>query len=187
MLGFISCQSEAKASAPSIPRDPAVDAFFTLCENGSPEEILAAVNGGASLAWRDKDGYTPFMRAVGKNTDLAVTALFLNLGASIDERTPWGLNVLSCAAASNTNPDVIRLLLKNGAKVNETSDDGSSSALGLAAMINKNPDVIMILLQAGANGKIKNSMGNTPYQAALKYNESLKGTPALEALREAQF
>ena len=96
-----------------------------------------------------------------------------------------GATPLLWAAYSNPNSEVIATLLKAGADIKAQDRAGGKNALIWAVKGgNPNLDAITMLLKAGADAKVKDKAGYTAYEYA-KYNEKLKGTDALEQLREA--
>ena len=159
--------------------------IFTLAKSGTPEQIQAAINAGAKLDDRDKNGTTPLMYAALNNKNPDVITTLLRAGAKIDDKNNVGWTPLIWAAEFNKNPDVITTLLRAGAKIDERDILGNT-ALIYAAWLNENPDVVMTLLNAGADPTIKSKEGKTALDYA-QSNAKLKGTPALEALRSATY
>jgi len=98
--------------------------FFRLAENGTPQQVQAAINKGADVKARDNDGWTALMDAAAKNPDSAVIGTLLKAGSEIEARDEHGWTALADAAASNRNPAVIRTLLRAGAKIDAQDAHG---------------------------------------------------------------
>lgn len=159
--------------------------IFTLAVIGTPEQIQAAINAGAKLDDRDKDGMTPLMRAAAGNQNPDVITTLLRAGAKLDDRDKNGTTPLMWAAIANQNPDMITTLLRAGAKLDDRNIV-DWTPLMCAAIFNENPDIITTLLKAGADPTIKSKEGKTALDYA-QSNAKLKGTPAFEALRSATY
>ncbi|GHV42882.1 hypothetical protein FACS1894187_25300 [Synergistales bacterium] len=145
--------------------------FIELCKNGTPQQVEAAIKGGADVNARDDDSYTPLMYAVD-NPNPKVIALLLNAGADVNAEQEWGhwpLKVLTIAAM-NPNSEVIALLLKSNANINIKSV--YNEALSYAAAY-EDPEVIALLLKRGADVNAKgDENGWTPLICAARYDNT---------------
>ena len=111
---------------------PVAQDIFALAKSGTPEQIQAAINAGAKLDDRDKDGWTPLMWAAGFNGNPEVITALLNAGARLDDRDNFGMTPLMNAAAGNQNPDVITTLLRAGAKIDDRNIIGWTPLMNAA-------------------------------------------------------
>jgi len=145
--------------------------IFTLAKSGTPEQIQAAINAGAKVNDRDKDGWTPLMFAAQSNENPDVITTLLNAGAKVDDRDKYGRTPLMRAAALNKNPEVIKVLLDAGAKLDDRDEDGKAPLMW-AAWFNENPDVITTLLNAGAKLEDRDNTGMTPLMCAAECNKN---------------
>ena len=108
----------------------------------------------------------------------------LNVGADVRARKEDGGIPLHYAAPATRAPANIQALLNAGADVTaQTMAD--VTPLHLAAMFSK-PAQIQALLTAGVDAKANGRDGNTPWDYA-QVNETLKGTEAYWALKDARF
>jgi len=122
-----------------------------LCANGTPEEIQAAIDGGADVKAKNADGDTALMMAARYNENPKAVSVLLKAGADVNaqfaEYTP-----LMYAAGYNKNPKVVSVLIEAGADVNAMGYEGST-VLSVAES-NENeeaiPEIVSILKKAGA-------------------------------------
>lgn len=134
--------------------------FFNLVKTGTPEQVKAALNAGAWLDDRDKNGMTPLMYAARYNTNPNVIIILLNTGAKLDDRDMDRWTPLMYAAEFNENPDVIMALLNAGADT-KLKDRHDHTALYYAQV---NPEL----------------MGTSAYEA-LKKATLASDTPTVQA------
>ena len=144
--------------------------FFDVCRAGTSEQIIKAVEAGASVDDRDDENFTPLMSAAISNTPEAVNTLIL-AGANVNTSDITGLTALMYAAGNNQNPLVCNALLSAGANVNDR-DDAGYTALMYAAMNNRNPKVTDLLIRAGSSVTAKNNNGETAIIIAVKYSNA---------------
>ncbi len=157
--------------------------YFQLVENGTPQDVQAAIDKGLDVNAVDKEGHTLLMHAVNNQNPLVITTL-LKAGADINAKdTTFGGTALVWASGWNQNPEVVTVLLAAGADINARDNYGRTPLMA-AAKDNRNPEVITTLLKAGADGKVKNNAGKTAFDFA-QSNWKLKGTDALKQLEEA--
>lgn len=100
--------------------------LFDAIDNELAEEIIElALNQGADINFKDKDGDTPLLYATQSRKDLAAK-LLINRGANINEVNDLGLNALMYATNSDSY-DLVLLLLSKGANVNFKDKNGNTA------------------------------------------------------------
>ena len=97
--------------------------FLKLCEDGTAQEVCAALDAGANVNAKDKDGITALMVAAEVNSNPEVINVLLKAGADVNEKDEYGGTALMSAAYGN-NLKAIDVLLKAGADVNVKDKDG---------------------------------------------------------------
>ena len=107
-------------------------------------QIDKLVKAGADVNRRDKDGKTPLMLAVQKETNADVIEALIRNGADVNARDNYGWTPLMLAAQQNRNPEITKLLLDAGADANIHNLVGWTPAF-VAKLDNKNPDVYALL------------------------------------------
>jgi formylglycine-generating enzyme required for sulfatase activity/ankyrin repeat protein len=147
--------------------------IFELAKIGTQQSVQAAINQGADVNVRDKDGLTPLMYAARQNPNHEVTAALLRAGAEINAGDLYGRSALMYAARWNPNPEVISALLKAGADFEAPDLFLGQTGLMSAAQFNPNPEVITALLKVGANVKARDYGGDS----ALVYAALSKNAP----------
>ncbi len=99
--------------------------FFKLCMDGSPEEVEAAIGGGADVNARDQYGFTALMLAAWFNDDQQVVSLLLRNGADVHAKSDkGGSTALMRSAAGNVHPEITFVLLMAGADERFIRRDG---------------------------------------------------------------
>jgi ankyrin repeat protein len=139
--------------------------FLDLCAHGSAAQVREALDAGAKLDARDKQGATALIYAASSNRR-EVTALLLDRGANIEARDDFGITALGHTVQSGPENiplllETISLLLKRGANVNARSNTGLTPLM-LAANGGPSPQVIGLLLAAGAEVNAADNDGFTP-------------------------
>jgi ankyrin repeat protein len=134
-----------------------INNFTYLCgaQSGSPQQVKAAIDGGADVKAKGGEGWTALMSAAAFNNHpevVEVISILLKAGADIEAR-------------------------EGGRGMERT-------VLMLAAEKTRNPNVISALLKAGANAKAQDARGNTVLAYA-NFNRALQGTAALAELQKA--
>ena len=71
-----------------------VQNFFILAMRGTPTQVLHALQGGADVNGRNKDGLTPLECAAGFNTDPEVVRVLVRAGADVLVRSNEGETAL---------------------------------------------------------------------------------------------
>ncbi len=118
--------------------------FFRLLDNGTPQQVQAAINKGADVNAQNGDGWTPLIEAACYNPRPEVIADLLRAGADVNAWDSLSMTALSWAATCNTNPSVVTVLLEAGADL-ESRDIGGDTPLMFAARYNQNPRVVSVL------------------------------------------
>ena len=115
-----------------------------------------------SLEWRDGDGWSPLLVAVGAGTRGVVETL-CSYGADVESEEAHGLKPLHLAAAAGS-ADVLRALLAAGADANSAPRRGSvrgETALHIAAS-RCDASAVAALLSAGGDARARAKDGATP-------------------------
>ncbi|GHS94676.1 hypothetical protein FACS1894139_08850 [Planctomycetales bacterium] len=143
-----------------------IEKFSELVKTGSPAEITNAINAGANVNAKEKDGGTPLYRAAGNNKNPEVIDVLVKAGASANAKADNGDTPLHFAAEHNSNPEIIITLIQAGAEVN-AKNNIDSTPLHYAARHNQDSAVIAVLIKAGADVNAKDDNGKTPIEIAL--------------------
>jgi ankyrin repeat protein len=151
---------------------------FALLPQANPEALKILLDAGASVDFKDPDGYT-LMHGICNIPDLTTDRASMTIealikaGADINAETRDGQTPLHYAAADDTDPGMLTILIKAGAEVNAKAENDGRTPLHVAAKYNENPEVVATLIKAGAevNAKAEND-GRTPLHVAAKYNEN---------------
>jgi ankyrin repeat protein len=150
--------------------------FFELVKTGTPQDVQAAIQNGASVHARmsgvpQEQGKTPLSYAAQYNPDPEVITVLLKAGAGVKEMDTLQETPLMLAAKYNQNPEVIAILLKGGANAKARNIVGWTPLME-AASRNQNPEVINALLKAGADIKAKGEHGWTSLEYAAAGNHN---------------
>jgi hypothetical protein len=98
--------------------------FFELVRTGTPQDVQAAIKGGADINARDVDGMTALMYAAQYNSNSEVISVLLKAGADVKTKAEHSETVLMAAAMNNENPEVVMMLLKAGADAKAKDNNG---------------------------------------------------------------
>ena len=172
--------------------------FLELCSSGSIPRIEIAIENGANVNAKDKDGVTALMRAARDNFHPVVLHALLGAGADVDARDKDGKRAVDHAQENRRLRDVfskmrlevasgehgdllracysgtaedVRAALEAGADVDIATSNGMT-ALMWAAYANPHPEVIRVLLEAGANVNARHNTGGTALMRAAYYNNN---------------
>jgi len=105
--------------------------------------------------------------------DVATLNTLLSLETWVDFYTKDGQSALM-KAAQGGNKAATEVLLKAGADVNLQDSNGNSSLHHLARILNEtSKDTLDLLVQSGANLELKNSLGETALDVAVKSSNSV--------------
>jgi len=118
--------------------------FLRLCGKGTLEEIGAALNEGANVNARDKNGWTALMHAAYYNPHDGTIGLLLDAGCDVNAAVNNGVTPLM-RSFSNSNQEAPVLLLKAGADINARQWYGKSPLM-FAAEGKTNLKTVSLLL-----------------------------------------
>ena len=160
-----------------IPSFISAESIFDVAKSGTPAQVRNALESGAKVESRDKDGETPLTYAAVSNQDPEVISILIKAGAAVDEQDNDGNTPLMGAARNNGNPEIASALLKAGAAVEGRNKSGKT-ALMYAAEHNLNSSVMSVLLEAGAkiNDKDANGVNALIYAAENSPNPDIMST-----------
>ncbi|MDR2192691.1 MAG: ankyrin repeat domain-containing protein [Endomicrobium sp.] len=139
------------------------------------EIIDILVNGGANIEERDKNGYTPLMIAIRKNSShpeiaLALIKLKANVNAqyekSYDDEDKTTPLMYAVGEYMQNKPSVIQSLLDAGADVNAKNAVGDTPLL-IAARYGTDEENVDILIKSGAKLEEQDAEGRTPLMRAV--------------------
>jgi ankyrin repeat protein len=147
------------------------DEFFKLCESGSAEEIISALERKTNpLARPDVTGgeiSAPLIAAIlTEKIDGAETiSAFARAGADMNVTDgSSGFSALIYAAIAD-KPALIRELIRSGADVNARDNDGCSALM--YAITGNQRDVVAELLDGGADVNARDNLGRSAFSLAL--------------------
>ncbi len=155
---------DAGASARKWPDD----AFLELCKAGTAEEIREALECGANINAKDKDGRTVLMFAVENNSPDIVLQALMNAGADANAKDKQDMTALMYAA-KNSNPEAVKVLLEGGADAT-VKDKQDMTVLMWAAAENSNSEVATMFLSKKTDLNAKNKDGKTALICAAEKN-----------------
>ncbi len=139
--------------------------LFLATEKGFGSVVEVLLSKGASLAERDKAGYTPLHRAVA-NEDLELVKLLIDNKADVNTKAASGPGRMTTLeiAAKNGNVPLMKVLIAAGADVDQGKDGWNAL---YEAVINGKSAAVDLLLANNANPNTKSSGGQTPLLRAL--------------------
>ncbi|MBQ9420047.1 MAG: ankyrin repeat domain-containing protein, partial [Synergistaceae bacterium] len=155
--------------------------FVVLCQDGSPEEIQAAIKSGADPNARVNFGRPALMSACNHNTPEAVKILLDN-GADPNAADSEGWTALMSVVDKDEAPiETVKYLLDAGANVNAKNEFDTTPLLR-AVCWNNRVDIVNLLLDSGADMYAYGAIGfdyfeyggETPAQASIGRMEVLK-------------
>ena len=159
--------------------------FLALCEKGSAQQIMDAIQDGANVNARDRRGKTPLMRAAWKASNAEAAAALIKAGADVNASDDNGWTALmeaTCSYDAKMPPPLIQA----GADVHARNNNGSTALMEAAR---DNPDpfdrkaTIPALLALGADPKAKDNSGKMAIDYA-RENVELQDTDVLKKLEE---
>jgi len=116
------------ASAYSQTTDELIKNDYKLVQNGTPQDVQAAISNGADIEARGNEGLTPLIWAAGSNKNPEVIATLLKAGADIEARDSYyGRTALMFAVIFNDIPEVITTLLAAGADAKVKDSTGKTA------------------------------------------------------------
>jgi ankyrin repeat protein len=130
---------------------------------------IATSQNSSQIEQKDRQGFTPLMRAADRG-EVNVVRSLLKSGAAVDGKQPGGLTALMLAARNGHLP-VIKVLLAAGANPNvsvQTMEAGAVSPL-IWAIMSDNQAVVQTLLKNGAEVNPRYEDGTTPLMHAVQF------------------
>lgn len=123
-------------------------------------DVLVALENGANVNVKDKDGWTPLHWAASRGLNETCNILIQH-GANVKVRDKYGISPFSTAINSG-RMDTIDILLNAGADINidYNNSDGSTALCG--ACENNDKKFVTFLLERGANPNISDKTGISP-------------------------
>jgi ankyrin repeat protein len=159
--------------------------FLALCEKGSAQQIMDAIQDGANVNARDRRGKTPLMRAAWDASNAEAAAALIKAGADVNASDDNGWTALmeaTCSYDAKMPPPLIQA----GADVHARNNNGSTALLVWPTCYEPNPEALTALVKAGADVNARNHNGSTALMEAARDNPDpfdRKATiPALLAL-----
>ena len=146
---------QIKLNATSLEINAALSA---AADKGCIDVAVQLLDGGASLASRDRQGATPLTHAANSG-HVDILELFLARGAVINARDLDGSTALF-VAAERDNQLVVQSLVAHGADVNFPGRSGLTPIEAAAYMGNE--AIVRLLLDKGADPKQTDATGKAP-------------------------
>lgn len=145
----------------------------TLLHNATDVKIAKwLIKEGLDLETRDKEGFTPLMRAVEeKNTSLVQWYHEQKANFSTKDNKN---NTLLHIALEHRAFEIIPLLLEHQDIDLNAQNSGRETALHYAARFNTKPEIVKLLIDKKANVLIANNDGNLPWHLAVECLDILK-------------
>ena len=134
--------------------------FLDAVMSGNSEAALLALNTGAILDWRSKEGMTALHYAAREGKTNLVEIL-LALGIEVNIKDSYNHTPLHCTLLFG-HADIVRILLTAGADSNAEDCGGSISLHYYVKAKIFDPQLGEILLKAGAKINAQNRAGSTP-------------------------
>jgi ankyrin repeat protein len=153
--------------------------FLALCKEGTPEEIKAAIENGANVNAKDKDGYTALMAAARHLKGAEVVSMLLDRGADVNAKDEDDVTALIYAVIDTLlDTEVISMLIERGADVNATYTDGRTVLMFVAPSyhVRHSEKVASMLIERGVDVNAVNNDGETALMMAVqrgRYSEKV--------------
>ena len=124
--------------------------FIFLCQDGTPDEVIAAINSGADPNASMNFGRTALLVACNAN-NTEIVKILLNAGADPNAKDDEGWTALmSVVDKDEVDIEIIKMLIKAGADVNAKNKYDTTPLLRTVCWNNR-PDIVKILLDNGAD------------------------------------
>jgi len=171
-----------KQTAYFAPREPAFltpeqSALMSAARLGSVVAIQVALEKGADVNSRDRDGKTALMWAAYMGRVQAVVEL-VSAGADVNTVDSTGWTALE-AAVWTRRASVVENLIERGAQVNVQDNEGRTPLMHAAQY--GDTVVMRDLLAQGADPNASNKFGQTPLMFAVALNDTAAARMLLEA------
>ncbi len=165
-------------------RDPKGQVGLTLAlQNGSFKAFMALLaSTQVTVEARNAQDESPLMMAALKGNLAAVKAL-LERDADVN-KTGWTPLHYAASAGSRQHLAIIALLLENHAYIDATSPNGTTPLM-MAAQYGSN-EAVQLLLDEGADPTLKNQLGLTAADFALRVSRTESADKIASAIRKRQ-
>ncbi len=165
-------------------RDPKGQVGLTIAlQNGSSKAFAALLaSSQVNVEARNAQDESPLMMAALKGNLEAVKAL-LARDADVN-KTGWAPLHYAASAGSRQHVAIIALLLENHAYIDATSPNGTTPLM-MAAQYGSN-EAVQLLLDEGADPTLKNQLGLTAADFALRVSRTESADKIAAAIRKRQ-
>lgn len=165
-------------------RDPKGQVGLTIAlQNGSSKAFAALLaSSQVNVEARNAQDESPLMMAALKGNLEAVKAL-LARDADVN-KTGWAPLHYAASAGSRQHVAIIALLLENHAYIDATSPNGTTPLM-MAAQYGSN-EAVQLLLDEGADPTLKNQLGLTAADFALRVSRTESADKITAAIRKRQ-
>jgi len=165
-------------------RDPKGQVGLTIAlQNGSSKAFAALLaSSQVNVEARNAQDESPLMMAALKGNLEAVKAL-LARDADVN-KTGWAPLHYAASAGSRQHVAIIALLLENHAYIDATSPNGTTPLM-MAAQYGSN-EAVQLLLDEGADPTLKNQLGLTAADFALRVSRTESAEKIAAAIRKRQ-
>ena len=165
-------------------RDPKGQVGLTIAlQNGSSKAFAALLaSSQVNVEARNAQDESPLMMAALKGKLEAVKAL-LARDADVN-KTGWAPLHYAASAGSRQHVAIIALLLENHAYIDATSPNGTTPLM-MAAQYGSN-EAVQLLLDEGADPTLKNQLGLTAADFALRVSRTESADKIAAAIRKRQ-
>jgi len=165
-------------------RDPKGQVGLTIAlQNGSSKAFAALLaSSQVNVEARNAQDESPLMMAALKGNLEAVKAL-LARDADVN-KTGWAPLHYAASAGSRQHVAIIALLLENNAYIDATSPNGTTPLM-MAAQYGSN-EAVQLLLDEGADPTLKNQLGLTAADFALRVSRTESADKIAAAIRKRQ-
>lgn len=165
-------------------RDPKGQVGLTIAlQNGSSKAFAALLaSSQVNVEVRNAQDESPLMMAALKGNLEAVKAL-LARDADVN-KTGWAPLHYAASAGSRQHVAIIALLLENHAYIDATSPNGTTPLM-MAAQYGSN-EAVQLLLDEGADPTLKNQLGLTAADFALRVSRTESADKIAAAIRKRQ-
>eukprot|EP01036_Dinobryon_divergens_P031629 gene31629-41062_t len=151
--------------SPVLPQSRAGQLLFSATERGNLTDVVAALDAGADINWKNEDrSDCTALFVAAKNAHQDVMKLLLDRGANPNLPSKSGTTALHMTSQESCH-EVVALLLERGADPNLIEKRYGETALHWAAE-QGHRDIIALLLERGANPNLTNQAGKKPIDVA---------------------
>lgn len=157
----LACGRYALLAARAEEAGTLSQAWSDCLHGGNVREIRSALDRGAAVDARDRQGNTP-LHLAALHADAAALQLLLERGADVRATNAAGATALMRAVGDRRK---VEILLAHGAEVNAASVSGNTPLM-LAARVAASRETVRLLLARGADVRATNRFGATALMAA---------------------